>query len=94
MVHRVTRDGLRHSAPRANKIRQSIRCPWMHQIPELLQTPPFVTVSKSQRTWDCVPRLTSAGPSGESRPRCAEGQHLPFSAGNGDRPLGRSPGGL
>jgi hypothetical protein len=31
MVHRVTRDGLRHSAPRANKIRQSIRCPWMHQ---------------------------------------------------------------
>src|ERR1035438_175421 len=30
-VHRVTRDRLRHSAPRANKIRQSIRCPWMHQ---------------------------------------------------------------
>jgi hypothetical protein len=22
---------LRHSAPRPNKIRQSIRCPWMHQ---------------------------------------------------------------
>jgi len=32
-VHRVTRDRLRHSAPRANKIRQSIRCPWMHQNP-------------------------------------------------------------
>src|ERR1039457_3971765 len=30
-VHRVTRDRLRHSAPPANKIRQSIRCPWMHQ---------------------------------------------------------------
>src|ERR1022692_3044450 len=30
-VHRVTRDRLRHSAPRANKIRQSIRCPRMHQ---------------------------------------------------------------
>src|ERR1017187_1062342 len=30
-AHRVPRDWLRHSAPRANKIRQSIRCPWMHQ---------------------------------------------------------------
>src|ERR1700690_314960 len=41
-VHRVTRDRLRHSAPRANKIRQSIRCPWMHQNHSAVRDPPFL----------------------------------------------------